>query len=45
LRESDPELRDMAIEAREENERLAACLAALEAKIGDKATTGDDRRA
>jgi BMFP domain-containing protein YqiC len=36
-REEFEAAREMAVKAREENERLAARLAALEAKLGDKA--------
>jgi BMFP domain-containing protein YqiC len=35
-REEFEAVREMAVRAREENERLAARIAALEAKIGDK---------
>ncbi len=36
-REEFEAAREMAVKAREENERLSARLAALEAKLGDKA--------
>jgi BMFP domain-containing protein YqiC len=40
-REEFEAAREMAVRAREENERLAARLAALEAKLGEKSTGSD----
>jgi BMFP domain-containing protein YqiC len=39
-REEFEAVREMAVKAREENERLAARIAALEAKLGDKNPSG-----
>lgn len=40
-REEFEAAREMAVRAREENERLSARIAALEAKLGDKDASGD----
>jgi BMFP domain-containing protein YqiC len=42
-REEFEAAREMAVRAREENERLSARIAALEAKLGDKDTPGERR--
>ena len=42
-REEFEAAREMAVKAREENERLAARLAALEAKLGEKPASGARR--
>ena len=42
-REEFEAVREMAVRAREENERLSARIAAIEAKLGDKDATGETR--
>jgi BMFP domain-containing protein YqiC len=42
-REEFEAVREMAVRAREENERLAARIAVLEAKLGDKPAPGEHR--